>query len=306
MRGLESFSPSALKALLAPLRTLEIKMGVENWDFSESNNTLENVSKLARSEYYADWRREVQQVFQAIEAAAHNSAPPRENPPRLILMVLPASLPVGPLPSWKPWDPRATEFKVNGDARSICDLAIKGAPYLPAIGEVLSTQAYDASDFWLIDADKWIDSLLQARPSTAACILSYAALKPFREEFLAEINNVPKDLHATDQVRAEVRSKDWTQLWPATLAGDSRVREFVIDLFLGGNGALIFSNAFVEWAAAEALRRARPRVLVARFGMRTKPKPFTGIAIFENQENINTLPDVDDPQGSAVDALGTC
>lgn len=48
---------------------------------------------------------------------------------------------------------------------------------------------------------------------------------------------------------------------------------------------------------------ARPRVLVARFGMRTKPKPFTGIAIFENQHIISSLPDVDDPENSAIDAM---
>lgn len=78
---------------------------------------------------------------------------------------------------------------------------------------------------------------------------------------------------------------------------------FVIDLFLSGNGTLNFSNAFVEWAASEALRRARPQVMVARIGLRSKPKPSTGIDIFENQQRISTLPDVDDAEGSAVDAL---
>jgi hypothetical protein len=81
------------------------------------------------------------------------------------------------------------------------------------------------------------------------------------------------------------------------------LRNFVVDLFLSGNGALIFGNAFAEWAASEALRRARPRGMVVRFGMRSKPKLFTGIAIFENQQQISALPDVDDREGSAVDAL---
>jgi hypothetical protein len=81
------------------------------------------------------------------------------------------------------------------------------------------------------------------------------------------------------------------------------MRRFVIDLFLSGNGAFIFSNAFVEWGVAEALRRARPRTMVARFGMRSKPKPFTSIAVFENQQRISSLPDVDDPENSAIDAM---
>jgi hypothetical protein len=92
-------------------------------------------------------------------------------------------------------------------------------------------------------------------------------------------------------------------LWPAEIVNQPSLRKFVIDLFLSGNGAVIFSNAFVEWAAAEALRRARPRTIIARFGMRSKPKPFTSIAVFENQHKISSVPDVDDPENSAIDAV---
>jgi hypothetical protein len=43
-------------------------------------------------------------------------------------------------------------------------------------------------------------------------------------------------------------------------------------------------------------------MLVACFGMRNKPKPFTSIAILEDQEHTSPLPDTADPDGSAVDA----
>jgi hypothetical protein len=36
--------------------------------------------------------------------------------------------------------------------------------------------------------------------------------------------------------------------------------------------------------------------------MRNKPKPFTSIAILEDQEQTSPLPDTPDPDGSAVDA----
>jgi hypothetical protein len=58
----------------------------------------------------------------------------------------------------------------------------------------------------------------------------------------------------------------------------------------------------VEWAASEAFRRARPSFLAARFGIRAKPKPFTGVAVFDNPDLVNPLPAVDDLQGSAIDA----
>jgi hypothetical protein len=119
---------------------------------------------------------------------------------------------------------------------------------------------------------------------------------------LERVNTVPRSMEITDRTLATIRSEDMGSLWPKRLSESPQLKRFLIDLYLSGNGALIFSNAFVQWAATEALRRARPRVLVARFGLRARPKPFTGIAIFENQQRISELPDVDDPQGSAIDA----
>lgn len=55
-------------------------------------------------------------------------------------------------------------------------------------------------------------------------------------------------------------------------------------------------------SSSEALRRARPWLLVSRFGLRSKPKPSFGIAIFENQQKVSALRDEMDPVGSAIDA----
>jgi hypothetical protein len=304
MSGLQTFAPSALEALTQPLRSLEGRMGVAHWNFSESKDTMENASMLARSEFYADWRGEVQRVFAAINAAAHDSTAEIPKPGRLILIVLPESLPVDPVNSWRPWDKRAQAFKINGDARRLSELCIHGRAERPGImGQFAQQDGRQSADLWMIDAGAHLKEYLAPSEREVASILSYADLMPFRDKFLAGVNTVPKSIEATDQTLASLRQRDWETWWPAELSGQTRLRSFVIDLFLSGNGALIFSNAFVEWAASEALRRARPSVLIARFGFRAKPKPFTGIAIFENQQRISTLPDVDDPQGSATDAL---
>ena len=304
LRGLESLKLSELNDRVQPLKALEGKMGVPRWNFSETQDTMENASMLARSEFYADWRREVQRVFAAINAAAHDASVPAPRPARLILIVLQESLPVGPIHNWKPWDKRAQVLKINGDARRLTDLCMQGQSNQPGIAAQFAQEAEGQSaDLWLIDAEAQLQSSLAMSERKTASALSYAVLKPFRDKFLADVNTVPKSIEATDQTLAALRHRDWEPWWPTELAGQARLRSFVIDLFLSGNGALIFSNAFVEWAASEALRRARPRVILARFGLRAKPKPFTGIAIFENQQRISTLPDVDDPKGSATDAL---
>src|SRR6266567_3993885 len=85
-------------------------------------------------------------------------------------------------------------------------------------------------------------------------------------------------------------------------AEDPAVREYLRALYLSGNGAVIFGNSFVQWGSSEALRRARPRFLVGKFGVRSKPKPFTGVAVFDNPDQINPLPAVDDLPGSSIDA----
>jgi len=304
LRGVESFQPPALETLIQPLKTLEAKMGVEHWNYSQTGDTMENASMLARSQYYAEWRNEVQKIFEAVNAAGRAQITPQAKHPRLVLIVLPESLPVDPPSTWKPWDQRAQMFKIAGDSRRVSELLIQGQADQPGIIELLGHRdAVDASDLWLIDADAQLTSLQPATERESISALSYAALKPFRDRFLAEVNTVPKNIEATDQTLAVMRHRNWEAWWPANLAGQERLRHFVVDLFLSGNGALIFSNAFVEWAASEALRRARPRVIMARFGLRAKPKPFTGIAIFENQEQISALPDVVDREGSAVDAL---
>ena len=47
---------------------------------------------------------------------------------------------------------------------------------------------------------------------------------------------------------------DVTPWCPREVVADPALREFVRTLYLSGNGAVIFGNSFVEWAASEALR----------------------------------------------------
>jgi hypothetical protein len=299
MRGVASFDPSTLDALLEPMRRLEARMGVAHWEFSQTENTMENASLLARSAFYAEWRAEVQRIYAAVEAAAHASTEPVVLHPRLIVAVLPACLPFERAMLWKKWGDRGVEVRIDGDAARIQELLLQGTSSIP---DLLTRQGNrEISDVWLIDAGSRLPALTAGSGGVSS--LNFTALHALRERVLAQANTVPKSIEVTDQTLAAIRGENWDPWWPAEFAGQAPLRKFVIDLYLSGNGALIFSNAFVEWAASEAIRRARPRVLFARFGLRAKPKAFTGIAIFENQQVISALPDVDDPQGSAIDAF---
>jgi hypothetical protein len=116
------------------------------------------------------------------------------------------------------------------------------------------------------------------------------------------MNTMRKDLSDADSVFDHLRTVDLAAWCPAEVVTDEAAREFVRNLYLSGNGAVIFGNSFVQWGASEAFRRARPRFLAARFGVRSKPKPFTGVAVFEDPDQVNPLPSVDDLPGSAIDS----
>ena len=248
----------------------------------------------------------MQRIFEAINNAARDATPVQDESTRLILLFLPADLPVDSGTAWKQWGSSGHQIKISGDSGRLCELVMQGQPGLAGIVPSASQNGgLKSSDLWLIDAEGKLGGMIPPLASSAVSSLSFAALKPFRDKFLAELNKTPKNIQASDEIIANLRLAAWNgwDLWPEEIAAQPRLRKFVIDLFLSGNGAIIFPSAFVEWASSEALRRARPRVIVARFGMRSKPKPFTGIAIFENQQRVSSLPDVPDPVNSAIDAV---
>jgi hypothetical protein len=297
---------------------LEEKMGVAQWQFSISEQTIQNSSQLARSPYFQEWRRAVQAVFDAADQHAQEPQLAAIKPlNRLVLIDMPQALPLDAATAWRHWQGigKAIHLDLNsaGQSQTPFDLLLTGmkstggatAPGL--LHAACNRPGISAADTWLVDAaSSLVDSTLSQKavvPAIApAVLLSYSRLGSYRENFSHEMNTMHKDLADADAVFDRLREVDVTQWCPPEIAGDAAVREFVRSLYLTGNGAVIFCNSFVEWAASEAFRRARPSFLAARFGIRAKPKPFTGVAVFDNPDLVNPLPAVDDLQGSAIDA----
>lgn len=296
LRGADSLTPAELLRVTANLRAIEARMGVDQWNLSRTVNSMENSAQLARSQHYSEWRAAVNALLTDIEARIPAPSASQPPPTSVIVCVLPDCLPFGPATAWDPWQAEGRPVVLQGDPRQFFQLLITNSILDPKSDSSIA-------DSWLIDAGTTnaAGSINLVENSPIAC-LNYQRLRPLREKFLAGLNTVPRDTHTASENINILRSENWSAYWPPEFAAQDRLQNFVVELFLSGNGSLIFSNAFVQWASSEALRRARPRVLIARFGMRTRPKPFTGIAIFENQSKVSTLPEVDDPENSAIDA----
>ena len=303
-------------ALFRDVVELEEKMGVRHWQFSTTEQTIQNSSELARSPYFQEWRRAVQAVFDAADRSAEGNAGVSHNPTRrLVLLEIPKALPLNEARVWRSWQrigrPIRLDLTLAGQRVSPLELLLTGTPSGEAktFDGLLRTARRRSSaahaDVWIVDAGReLIDALAGPEASSAPTpvLLSYGRLDSYRQNFSREMNTMRKDLADADAVFDRLRKVDVSPWCPTEVAGDAAVREFVRSLYLSGNGAVIFGNSFVEWAASEAFRRARPSFLAARFGVRSKPKPFTGVAVFDNPDQVNPLPAVDDFEGSAVDA----
>lgn len=78
--------------------------------------------------------------------------------------------------------------------------------------------------------------------------------------------------------------------------GDGLLNRFQLSLLTEGSGTQVFATTFVQWAAREALRRAQPLTIFARFTPRQREKPMNEL-LAETQRR----PELD-PQGSLIDA----
>jgi hypothetical protein len=305
-------------ALFRDVVELERRMGVRQWQFSTTEQTIQNSSLLARSPYFQEWRRAVQAVFNAADRNARGIDGSAEKPAhRLVLLDIPEFLPLDSATAWRGWQGMGKPIQLDpGRAESragALQAILAGSPSgagSSSEGILQAARGRPAAahaDTWVIEAGvDLIDSLVASGTFAGAVsspvLLSYGRLNLCRQNFSHEMNRMRKDLADADAVFDRLRQVDISPWCPAEVAADPAVMEFVRSLYLSGNGAVIFGNSFVEWAASEAFRRARPAVVVARFGVRSKPKPFTGVAVFDNPDQVNPLPAVDDFEGSAIDA----
>jgi hypothetical protein len=307
-----SLSPEQSANLFHDVIALEEKMNVKSWKFSTSEQTIENASLLARSPYFQPWRDAVQAVFDASAQYARISkvAPAPEN--RLILLEIPRPLNLEATRVWQSWGQMgwSVPLDIPADrAGSVIESLVVGSPTQPdgLLTRVVQLAGNQPAEAWILDAGHGLVDATLALPlsesgASRPVLLSYSRLDACRENFTREMNTIRKDLSDADSIYDRLRKVDMAPWCPAEVSSHPAAREFVRNLYLSGNGAVIFGNSFAQWGSSEALRRARPHFLVARFGVRSKPKPFTAVAVFENPDQVNPIPAVDDLPGSAIDA----
>lgn len=294
--------------LFAPLREVEKKMGVSEKVWPKRQFTLGQVDFLNRSAHFPEWRQTIAQIFSELDPLL-DAEVARSGHARLVVVISPADLPVGPDQMWE-------RFREHGKMLSLDLSAVEDASdYLAqlltggkraerrkTIAQLYaSTSARSAYDTWLIEAGDSLPRLAE-KDSPPLVALSYERLHPYRTRLMSEVNKILE----TENIRGPRQLGEKLKQLKMNAAEEQGTRDPVISEFiratlLNGNGTLLINNTFVEWVTIQATRRARPTVAVVSFGIRNKIKPFSSLLIFSDQDRVTPIPTQADAFGSYVD-----
>jgi hypothetical protein len=125
--------------------------------------------------------------------------------------------------------------------------------------------------------------------------ISYAALRPLRAKIQEKMRQLYESSAGPEAIRsllARMRPEDVGM----SEASNPVLSRFEVSLLTQASGTQVFSTTFVQWAVREALRRARPMTIFARFTPRQREHPMN-----EMLTEASGKPDLD-PQGSLIDA----
>lgn len=285
---------------------------------------------LYRSGQYAAWRREIDAIFQKVQPLVEAQLYATEQKPRLVVILYEEGIALERDKLWQRLHSMGTRIPLNIDGAENRDAFVRalftgqspvGAgphagtlaplPHMnqtgPTLFEVLrDSKGFSPTDIWILEAGDSLHRLCEATlkggRSPCATGLSYERLQSYRRQLSEAISNkVLTGVRGPLELAAWIKTLQVTPREGSTLYVDDRVLAFTRDVFLAGAGTLIINNTFVEWAAVQALKRAQPRVLVVRFGVRDKMKPFSSLLLFSKPRPTDQIPNLLDPLGSFID-----
>jgi len=190
---LDRSDPQQVKQLFAPMRDIEIKMGVNDKTWPPRQFTLDQVDFLNRNPHYPEWRRSVSNVFAYLDPAL-DSEVARAGRASLVIVIAPAELPVGPDRMWTRIERHGKRVKLEPpqEVEQFIPLLLTGEPRhkaAPSLVEIsAASKKAGAYRSWIIEAESGISTL--GADSRRVTKYSYALLDAYRKRLMQEVNSI--------------------------------------------------------------------------------------------------------------------
>jgi len=312
-------APDTLSAWVAGIARVETESGAVKINERNPARFQDEAQALLRKRgLFVAWRSEVDGLFQKVDPAIEPKLHPDGGPRRLIVQIYGKNIAVQREQLWRRFKRIGVRVPLNLEAASDTDGFLAallgsrdeatGAPAL--VGSAIASAKLAPHDAWLVESHDALHALCEGgeaarlKPSRYETFtgLSYDRLRPYRDDLTRTLNaKIQSGVESPQAFAAYTRSLKLPAPAGTLLRSDDVLLAFLRDVLLTGNGTMIVNNTFVEWAAAQALRRAQPRVLVTRYGVRDKLKPFSSMVMFSQARPTDHLPIVQDPAGSFID-----
>jgi hypothetical protein len=135
-----------------------------------------------------------------------------------------------------------------------------------------------------------------ALESKQVASISYRSLASVRGDLIRKMRESSASRLGPEALRTRLAETEPASVGMNTPGADAVLSHFSVSVLTEGAGTQLYSTTFVQWTAREALRRARPLTLLARFAPRQ-----TEESADEEMQGIQVSPAFDLP-GSLVDA----
>lgn len=318
MKQLRSLSDTQFDDLFGSLLSFEAKTGCQGLEAANAEDFQKRaLNHLQRQGQYSAWRAEIEKLFEKLRPLVEARVYSARTDPRLVVILYGEGIAIQRDKLWARFrkNSRRVPLDLGGAATSEAFLRAlftgraeaSNAAAAPTLFEVRRASGnVTPLDNWIIEAGDALHTLCEKDKSPAgACStgMSFNRLRAYRERLTDSIYSkvlagVRSPLDLADYLKTlQVKPQEGV-----TLYFDDVVLSFIRDTFLAGAGTLVINNTFVEWGAVQALKRAQPRLLVARFGVRDKLKPFSSLLLFSKPRATDQIPILEDPLGSFVDA----
>ena len=280
LSSLQALSPDQFNAWLQPFVEIRLSSSLEHVDWVNAPaQFVEQLSAYLWTTHQLDaFRAAVLKYADRLHAAAPPPPPPL---PRLGITVIGQGVSSYDQPLFRELRATGAYFShVNPEngMKLLLDVVAERAKAHPA-----------PYAHWYIDGGP------AANHDPALTSVSYGALEPVRASLLRKIQSET----ARPGMGPEALRTLMARLRPADLgmstAGDPVLDYFQVKLLTEGSGTQIFATTFAQWAAREALRRAQPLTLLARFAPRQRQRPMNELL------SATRAPAEPDPVGSLID-----
>jgi hypothetical protein len=281
-RYLGSLTPDQLSSAMSAFANVKLSPELEamDWIGAPSHFSERLSAYLWATHQIDDFSRAAEDYIKAFNTAVPEAAAPA---PRLGIAVIGQEITQTGYPLFRKLRPHGVYFSHVDSASS----------YKLLLDTVAArTRAHPAPyAHWCIDGGP--AATLENGQVTS---VAYGSLQPLRKALIRKMQQVSASQAGVEALRTRLAETNPSEVGMNRQTDDPVLSRFAISVLTEGSGTQIYSTTFVQWTVREALRRAQPLTILARFAPRqteeSADEEFSGI------QQRATL----DPAGSLLDA----